>query len=351
MEPIILNKNLEIIHILDSFESFIWTERYAGYGDFELYVRASEEILNILQPDYYVCLRETDRVMIIEDRRIQFDVEEGSHIVISGKSLESLLTRRIVWDQTIFSGSFQEGIQGLLNDALINPADTNRTVSNFIFSPSVDPDITGVTSEAQFLRDNLYTAITRSCRSKNLGYKITLNDGQFIFTLLSGKDRSYDQVDNTYVIFSPDIDNILNGEYQSVKSNYKTLTLVAGEGEGTSRVTEVVDMGETNIDRRETYTDARDISQVVDGIPIPEADYKNQLAQRGNTQLSVYQIENNFDAEVDTSITFKYDEDFFLGDVVQIVGEFGIEGMARVTEIVRSSDSNGTNTFPRFSML
>lgn len=40
--------------------------------------------------------------------------------------------------------------------------------------------------------------------------------------------------------------------------------------------------------------------------------------------------------------------DFFLGDMVQIVNEYGIEGKARVTEFIRSQSKEGLDSYPTF---
>lgn len=351
MELLILNTNLEVIHILDSFESLIWKERYCGYGDFEIYARASDELMSILVPDYYVVLKESNVVMVIEDRNVEFDVENGSHIIITGRSLESILDRRIVWSQTALNGAFQDGIEILLNENVIAPTDTDRTIPNFIFKSSTDADIIALDLEAQFTRTNIYESIKKSCDAKNIGFRVILNgDNKFEFELYIGKDRSYDQLVNSYVIFSTDFDNILNGEYKAAKSTSKTLTVVAGEGEGAARITTVVGEG-VNLERREMYTDARDLSRTVDGVEILESEYINQLQQRGERDLSERTIDRDLDSEVDTKSKFKYGVDYNLGDIVQIIGDYGVEGSARVTELIRSQNVNGINIYPRFSMI
>ena len=37
MDVTILNTDLDAVSIVDTYESFIWTDRYYAYGDFELY--------------------------------------------------------------------------------------------------------------------------------------------------------------------------------------------------------------------------------------------------------------------------------------------------------------------------
>ena len=37
MDVTILNTDLDAVAIVDTYESFFWTDRYYAYGDFELY--------------------------------------------------------------------------------------------------------------------------------------------------------------------------------------------------------------------------------------------------------------------------------------------------------------------------
>ena len=267
MDLRVLDTNLNAVSIIDTYESFIWTDRYYEYGDFELYTSMSEEILNYIKQDYYLVNRESEHVMIIEKLLIQSDVESGNHLTVTGRSLESILDRRIVWGQKTLSGNLQNGIRTLLNECIISPSDSKRKIPNFIFKASTDPIITALTIEAQYTGDNLYDIIQKICSEQNIGFKITLNDNsQFVFQLYAGSDRSYNQTANPYVIFSPKYENILNSNYVESKSALKNVTLIGGEGEGAER--KYASVGEASgLNRRELFTDARDISSDVgDGV-------------------------------------------------------------------------------------
>ena len=52
MDALILDKNWEVVAILDAFQSFIWTDRFLGYGDFEVYVPADMPIGKAFKQDY-----------------------------------------------------------------------------------------------------------------------------------------------------------------------------------------------------------------------------------------------------------------------------------------------------------
>jgi hypothetical protein len=352
MELLILNTNLVVVAVLDAFESMIWTERYNSYGDFEVYTKATSETLDILRPDYYVVNPESEYVMIIEERKIDYDVEEGYRLLINGRSVEALLDRRIVWVQTVLSGDFQDGIARLLNENVISPTDPDRTISTIEFEASIDSNITDLTVDAQFTRTNLYESIKKLCDANELGFKMVMNDDLdgFIFKVYYGSDRSYSQVINPYVIFSKGFENLLSSEYKEAYTNLKNVSVVAGEGEGDERTIKVVGSG-IGLERREMYTDARDLQSTEDGTPIPELDYLSQLEQRGVEDLLENDLELSFDGKVDISQMFIYRQHFNIGDIVQIVSDYDIEAKAQIMEIIRSQGLNGSDIYPTFKIV
>ena len=46
MEALIMDKDFKSVAVIDDYESFIWTDRYTGYGDFELYAPVSAAFFN-----------------------------------------------------------------------------------------------------------------------------------------------------------------------------------------------------------------------------------------------------------------------------------------------------------------
>lgn len=352
MDVTVLNTNLDAISIVDVYESFIWTDRYYEYGDFELFTSMTDTILSYIRQDYYLQSRESEHVMIIEKIRINSDSENGNHITVTGRSLESILDRRIVWGQKTITGNLQNGIRTLLNENVISPADNKRRISNFIFEASTDPAITSLKIDAQYTGDNLYDVINKICSERSIGFKVTLNNNkQFVFKLYAGTDRSYDQSVNPYVIFSPKFENIINSNYVESKSALKTVTLVGGEGEGSARKYTTVGGG-SGLNRRELFTDARDISSDVgDGVVLSDAAYTAQLQQRGKEKLAENTDVTSFEGQVETTVMFRYGEDFFNGDVVQIANEYGHETKARIVEIVMSEDEDGNSVYPTFKTI
>lgn len=353
MELLIMDSNFEGIETLDIFESLIWTDRYYEAGDFEIYMPASEKMINTLKEDLYLYNRESDHIMVIEDVQIDTDVEEGAHLTVTGRSLESLLERRIIWNQTTLSGSLQDGIQKLLNENAINPSDPARAIPNLIFSASSDEAITSLSLNGQYWGENLYETIQSICESAEIGWKIVLNDeNQMVFSLYAGVDRSYNQTKNPYVIFSPGFDNLLNSNYVSSKKTLKTVTMITGEGEGTDKkftVAECSNGAGSGLGRRELYTDGSSISQTDGENTIPDNEYLSLLKQKGIEELAKNVRTESFEGEVTSGKTYTYGIDYFMGDIVQNVNEFNVQATSRVIEYVMSQDTGGTEMYPTFA--
>ena len=102
MEFTVLNQNFEKIYILETYESLIWVDKFNEPGTFELYGPVSNDLLEYFKPNNYLTNDESEHVMIVEDISIESDVEDGNKIKIIGRSLESILDRRIIWNETTF---------------------------------------------------------------------------------------------------------------------------------------------------------------------------------------------------------------------------------------------------------
>lgn len=349
MEVWLLDTNFQQVCVVDEFDSLLWTDRYRECGDFEIYCFPNSTVLEYSKVNYYVRNMESEHMMIIEKREITTNVEDGDRLIISGRSLESLLMRRIVWTQTTISGNLQNGIKQLITDAFISPTDPKRKVENFIFEDSADPEITKLTLEAQYTGDSLYDVVKNACEANDIGFKIILNDNnQFVFSLYKGKDRSYKQTANAYVVFSPAFENIIDSSFSEDITDYKNVSLVGGDGEGPDRKFASTGVA-TGVERRELFTDARDISSKDENNEeIALDDYKKLLIQRGDENLAEASSDRKFDSEVDTSQMFLYGRDFWIGDHVQVSNQYGLSGTSLVTEIVWAQDTSGISCYPTF---
>lgn len=364
MELLVLDESFEPFAIIDTYNSLIWTDRYNECGDFELFTAMSMDLLNVIKQDYYIRRPDSDHVMIIEKIEIDTDVEDGNTITITGRSLESLMDRRIVWNETSLSGSFQDGIEKLLNENVISPSNESRKIPNFKMEKSEDQAITNLTIEAQYKGDNLYDILQTLCTERNIGFKVVLSDtNELVFSLYSGTDRSYDQTDNPYVIFSPNYDNLISSNYIESKSSFKNVTLVSAEDSDNRPEEEgaeapLVETAVGNVSglaRRETFTNYGSISRTVreddQEKTLSDSEITAMLRQKGKETLAENAAILSFEGEAETSTMFKYGEDFTIGDIVQVEDHYGHESRARVIELVLSDATDGFSVYPTFSAI
>lgn len=354
MDLRLLDENFDVIDggILDTFESFIWADRYDAYGDFEIFTSPTAKNIRLAKTAKYLEAPISEHMMFVDDILIKTDPENGDTLSFSGNSLEFVLDRRIVWEQTILDGKVQDCIKKLITENAISPKIADRVIPNLVFEESTDPTITSLTMKGQITGGSLYSAISAICTSFKIGFKITVNTEtkKWVFKLYAGVDRSYSQETNPHVTFSPKYDNCLSTNYVESTKKYKNVTLVAGEGEGSARRTAVVGSGK-GLERRESFTDARDISSTTGDKTLTESEYNEQLTQRGSEALSEFPIIKSFEGEIAMDTSYVYGSDYFMGDIIQIVNEYGIESKSRLVEVVMSLDESGYKTYPTLATV
>ena len=370
-ELYLLDENLKKIYIIDTYSSAIWSPRYNTLGDCELVIQASKENLNKVKECRYISREDDEMSCEIKKIEIQTDEENGDQIIITGTDIKDILNKRIVMNQT--------NIRKLITDAFINPKDPNRKISNFILD-----DKKGFTEtiREQVTYDYIGDKVQEICQQFGWGYKVTIKNGNFVFSLYKGEDRSQ------YITFSQNYDNISTTDYVEDNSNIKNVALIAGEGEGVDRKTTTIG-SERGIDRNELYVDARDVSSTIDYDELVSS-YPNGIEKTINNVI-YYQVNGNniaiitkneegeveevklcnnvytenlkgvgyekmsecvqvtsFSGKIITGVNYIYKKDYNLGDIVRILNEYGMSVNARITEIIESRNENGYSMEPTF---
>lgn len=230
MEFRILDENFIDKIILSQYESILWVDRYNEPGDFEIYTPPTDELLEVAKVNSYLYSKDSEHVMIIEHVELTTSFAEGPRLIIKGRSLESILQRRIMWYRTQVRNNLEDAIRQILDISIIKPDDPtiaehiigyepnlDRKINNFIFEYSNDPSIVALYADAEFnASDDLLTVITSLCKTAGVGYKITLNDrNQFVFKLYNGANRSYTQDTNPWIVFSPRYHNLRTTQFSN----------------------------------------------------------------------------------------------------------------------------------------
>lgn len=374
MELLILNKKYENLSVLDTMESFIWTERYNSAGDFEIYAPASIlKAVDGINIGNYIYFRKAKKYMIIDTIQIDSDIDDGDHVTITGESLESILRRRVAMQAWNLYGNFQNSIKTLLQHNIISPSNLDLKIPDFIFTNSSDPVITSMTIEQQVRGENIYDIIEANCIDKKIGFSILPHgNGGFEFSFYNGKNRSYSQTDLPWVAFTPKLDNFISGNFIESETVYKNVCYAYGEVEReltyvdddgntqttsyTEPISATISLTDTDaykgLDRKEIFYDAGKLEGTdANGNVIPSSVLQYQLSQKGKEELLKNKKIYAFDGKVDPELQYVYGIDYFLGDVVQVRDNYGHDCSSRIVEVVYSYDDTGERIIPTFEKI
>lgn len=383
----VFDKDLDKIGIIDNYTSLIWARRYREIGDFELYLPASTEVLNLCKIGNYVEKDGSPMICRIDTVSLSQNPEDGFYITVTGKSAESLLDQRIIMETSICNGNAEQFALKLISSALGANASAERKIVDSgggLMFTAVQANLPGNLSE-QVTYKNLGEKIREYCQSFGWGYQIIRELNYFVFSFYKGEDRS------GYVVFSPEYENISTSEFSRDASDIQNFVLCAGEGEGDARIKETVGTA-TGANRFEVFADCKQLSKTiryseivsaypggtislsggkyyysVNGVIIAEvpnsspadnddciltdAIYSDQLIARGEETIANKGEIVSFASTIIPDVTFVYGEDYFLGDIVKIENEFGITANARIVEIVEIEDENGFTIDPKFEYI
>ncbi len=379
MQLFVLDKSFEVVSLCDTFSSLIWTERYSGYGDFELYLPASIENINMFPRGFYLSLIEPpvydkngkkievrNDVMIVEKTELSTDLEEGDRLVVSGRSLESLLLRRVIPKKVKYeSADPREIIKTILNENIIDPSEPARKIHNFkiAMDSSQRPD-TKDKRTYEFDGDYVYDAIKTICDDYDWGFSLDLKTDDnwrtsyLAFSTVYGTDRSYEQTKNPYMVFSPRFDNLVSSDTIEDDTEFYNSAYVASTEETkdnkTRRLIKYVpnNSGRSEWDIRETFYTNSD-AKLNDGNnnPRPDSDIYSELEKYGKDELKTQKSNDSFNAEIALLNSVQYHRDYDIGDLIQFDNVYGVNRTARITEYVRNEDDNGYREYPTFTPL
>lgn len=372
----ILNRLFQTIKVIDNYSSFIWTRRYRGYGDCELYVKMSADMIDTIIEDNYIFFEDDPNyLMIIKTLNIVTDIDQGNMLKVGAVGLEFMLSMRIIRMQQTYKGTFPVCMKGILDTNVIAPTIEARKFRNpaWIWATASDSNLNKITLDTQFTGQNIYDVVMELCNEYDIGFKVQwepLVPGSsspnteycFRFYLYFGTDRSYEQTVNTYVIFSPDYDNLVSSNYTENSLNFKNYALIGGEGEGSARryggtwknkgKGGVIGSEPTGYNRYELFVDARDLSSKTDSGDLNALQYASLMDARGQNKLKEQNKTSNFDSEVLPDVSFKYGIDYFMGDIVQVENEYKMKHRSRIDSVIFANDSsNGSTTIPQFRSL
>ncbi len=342
----VYDASYQMIGVVEKYVSLIWSDRYDEAGDFELEVVYDASIKSLLQKDRFVTCDYSDHTALIEKVEINKDEDGNVNMIITGRSVEIILDRRIVLKKTEFKKDdnvlLQNGVKKLLNENLISPSDTNRTISNFTFSENTTSQITSLKIEETYDKDSLYDIVTGLCSDKYIGFKVLMDlSGHYTFSLYKGKDISGD------VLFSPYYDNLNNSRYFSSVEDYKNIMFVSKDDENYLTVFAESGTEPSGFSRRETHESASSLKENKEG-DLTDDELKTKAQKKLKQE---HKIKTGFEGDIIPDILYSYRTDYNVGDKVQLEDEYGNREAVYISEVVITFDENGLSIIPTFKEI
>lgn len=258
MNVYILDENLDLKYVVDTFTSLIWDMYYNELGAGELYLPASAEALQYIDVGAYIARSDSERVCRVKSRQLTTDAEQGDYIIATLEGVEGILAQRIIWQTETCNGKLEPFIHGVIDDQVGNGASNDRqltTIHGLMIQTGTLSNLTATSSE-QTTYSNLLEKIIEWCKRENWGFRLEYEGTYLKFKIYEGTDRS------ALVFFSDEYGNLISTQYTDDRSNLGNIAVIAGQGQGAERLKITAGSG-TGIARYEKYIDARDLSREV----------------------------------------------------------------------------------------
>lgn len=360
----IRDENTVLVGIVDTAKSVIWHSVYFGVGDFEIYVKASPEVVDLLQAGRLVTRPDDVEVGIIEGVHIANDPQDGKMVTATGRFAKSILERRLIYNlsgtvnkATILRGKVETEVRRVISENAISCAfDSRRNIPLLALGDvaglqHIIVDENGAAAQKQVSYENLLTYTDTLLQEYGLGATVILDEdaGKLRYVIYEGADRSWDNAaGNDTIIFGKDFDNLSSSSYEFNAATEKNVALIGGAGEGVERFYSLVAGAQTGLQRREMWVDASSLSRTYkddsdEEQTYPDGEYRAMLNAAGMQQLNANRATESFDGAIDLQNSlWKYNRDFALGDLVTTQDEdIGKYVVVRLREVLEVQDENG----------
>ena len=336
----------ENIGEVNQYDSLIWPDKFNGYASFELWAPITEENSEYFKKGNILWCG-GDNAAVVEIVKSAIDDKGTKTFNVKGRTLEMFLTTRIIWGTYNASNKYAStAMYDIVNQNCINPTNVSRKIP---YLECAEDKRLGGKMSVQKTGGEVYDTLTTIASSKDLGFNVLFRpkEKKLIFEVVAGVDRTIEQSEVDPVEFSTDLEDILSSSYYTNNQDEKNVAFVQGEGDGTSRVSQISGNNELEgFDRKELYVDARDLqSETVneDGTTtsLTPDEYKAALINRGDDKLSECEVTETFEAQIRVfgDIQYEFGKDYQKGDKVTVRDrQLNVVVSARITEVEEDFD-------------
>ena len=338
---IVYDKEFNRLGEVGRFSSLIWPTAYNDYSTFELNVPNNKENIELLKEGNIIfpAGKNNDRAAFIEIVKGDRTEDGVKKLNIKGRTLESILLKRIVWGTVNYTNKNPSTIAyDLVDKCFINPENEKRKIS---YLRNAKDKMLGSKITYQKTGNTVYDAVKDLFEADNLGFRCKVSPEEKIieFEVVQEIDKTINS--DSPIVLSTDTQDIKTDSYYINIQDEKNVALVAGEGEGVERKTIIVGNDSlSGMDRNELYIDARDLQSENEdtGTTMTNEEYENLLKQRGEDRLSENARIESYECELyvpqlGKKVRYKYGESLFVGDKVTVVDkELNIKTNILITE-------------------
>jgi hypothetical protein len=305
MEIYVLDRELNIVGVLSTYESILWTEKLHEPGVIKVVFMFNEKTNKLLQRGYLLYKTDELQPAVITRKTLKLNKYGQQTITIQGYMVTRYFRQRIIWKKMIMRGTPEQMMRQMVQEQTITPEDEKRKMPLIELGELQNFDMDEV--EKQITYDNLQEALTDMSKTTELGYRLRLDYARkkLVFEVYRGTNRT--QGTEHPCIFTRKFKNVFTEDYNEDDGNYKNVCLVGGPGEDADRVLVTVGSGE-GLDRYEIFYNASGYSE--DGITA--AVLQDQLRQKGLEKMSAYYIAKAFEVKINKDKAME----FALGDYV-----------------------------------
>lgn len=333
--------------MVEGYASLQWYRKYMEAGNFVLY--CSTAYHSLLQEDYLLWPEGDSEAGVIESREFQRNQEGKETLVIAGKLLTGLLSRRILWNTLHYSGTYEGLMRQMVNQNAINPTNTSRIIPRLALG-----NLKGIAAsidDYSAMGTKLDAAVASLSQESEIGHRILFDadTGNMVFDVYLGLDRTDGQKINNPAIFSAAYENLKSGQYRRSTLSSTNVALVAGTNK--DKATVFTSTGSaTGLARRELYVQASSVSQSLeDGTVLTAAQFVTALRQYGKEKLAAAAPVESADAQIEATGNLKYKVNYDLGDLVTVrFDEWGVGANVRLTEMQEITEESGTTVYAVF---
>lgn len=380
-DVLIYNNNWELQTVVDNYESLVWTDKAKKCGDFELYMYYDPDLWNVIKLGTFLRIQDSEHTMMVDKRDLKDTFEDSPRMIFTGKSMEYITSRRVVYKQIDVTETPGNIINKLLDENCIdgpylqqfapdptNPNSKYRGISGFFRDFSIwQQELGTVQISKQYLGQNIYEAVTElvNTYSSPMCYLFVhhTDDNKWRWRLGSGVDRSWNQGTNEWVTFSSDFNNLKSSEFVQDNEKYANAFYITGAdpGDGRPRITLPIERTVDDTPQGGFISGMKRIEKWIDGSSvklkddnnkdIPMRTYINELLSYGHASMREYVTETTFTGDVDPNVQWVYMRDYYIGDIVNVVDDMGNGAMCAIDGMTITADKNGITIIPDFKAI